>query len=225
MPGLKPSDLLAQAMAIQSKSPEKAEALRQLAEQRAAGLMKEMERKTAGMPIAAVPAPSSDQTSGGMVGGIQGVGMGLANTVGALGKGVGDTLGNTVYVIGSGLFGTGMGVVGGLAQTGKSALGAGNQRTEEDILGTNVDEVEPEVIQAMKAQMDLSGVQSKPTEDEETQTQPRRRPRKIEIRSGSMEDMKDKPKLCGTTKNDPEEEKREGVKLVHEEPKTLVPEP
>lgn len=98
MPGAKPADLLAKASAIEQQNPQKAEALRALAEQKAKVLKNEMERKTAGMPLGGSAAAPEEEVpqQGGFVGGVKGVGMGLVNTVGALGKGVGDTLGNTV---------------------------------------------------------------------------------------------------------------------------------
>jgi len=137
LPGLKPAELMAKASAIESKSPEQADALRQLAAHRAASLADEVERKTAGVPLAAYSPESGGsenqaageqaQTEGGLVGNAKGVGFGLAETVGLLGKGVGDTLGNTVYALGSGIFNTGQGVAKGLAHTGQSAVGYGAQ--------------------------------------------------------------------------------------------------
>lgn len=116
MPGQKPADLLNQAEKLQGQSPEKAEALRQLAAQRAASLLAEVNQKTAGVDLSSLGGQAQgqqqqqsaaggaqegeqqqeQQQKGGFVQGAKGVGMGLTNTVGALGKGVGDTLGNTV---------------------------------------------------------------------------------------------------------------------------------
>ena len=96
MPGQKPSDLLAKAKEIESQSPEKAQAMRQLAAQKAAGMMEEVQRKTSGVSLPGGPgnaseeqpdpnaSPEEQQKAGGIVGGVKGVGMGLTNTVGSL---------------------------------------------------------------------------------------------------------------------------------------------
>ena len=117
-----------------------------------------------------------------------------------------------VYTLGSGLVGTGKGVTGGLAKTGKSAVGAGGHVQEEDLY-------DPAILEHLVSIQKRSAATNPGDSDpavieqlEKAQKDERRRPKKIEIRSGEKEDGEG-----GSEQTD--EGKTECVKLVDKEEK------
>jgi hypothetical protein len=115
-----------------------------------------------------------------------------------------------------------MGVAGGLTQTGKSFVGgdatAQGESMPKSIPGGSDDEVRT-VVEALK---DSASAESRPTEEGKPENTAPRRPRKIEVRSGNIGNMKDEPKVQIMSTDDSQKGRWEGVQPLDGELKPPV---